>query len=169
MTTDEELFNYLRLTPLQRDALRVLAVGRGADVPTLLSDMLHPILFPLTQNSFYKAAAIQFEDQANLFRNRPITVRYVNGDKMTDTGTKLCVIEGCTNKRIQHGMCPKHFQRSVREYLPILPLSVNSEAELVDAAGVKICENCKKTRSVAKGLCAKCRYQARKSVSTTQV
>lgn len=165
MTTDEELFDALKLTPIERKAIQVLQASTGGSGTSVVAEWVHGMLLPLTRPSYYKAAAAFVDAEKVAAASAPVTVRYINGTKLAANGTKLCTKEGCTIKHEQHGLCSKHYQRYLRNYVPILPLSVNDDGALVDQDGKKICTVCHRHRSASKGLCSYCNYDLKKAAT----
>lgn len=162
MTTDDELFDALQLTPIERKAIQVLQASTASSGISVVAEWIHGLLLPLTRPSYYKAAAAFVDAEKVAAASVPVTVRYINGTKLSTSGTKLCTKDGCTTKHEQHGLCSRHYQQYLRDYVPILPLSVNDDGALVDQDGKKICTVCHKHRSVSKGLCAACKYDLKK-------
>lgn len=159
MTTNDEIFDALKLSASERRAMEVLISGGGGTAWNVLYRALQPVLLPLTDVRFYVAAADRLATDRRAIANPPVTVRYVNGVKRGPDGTKLCTLDDCTSKHEQHGMCSRHFQNHLRDYVPILPLALNSENALVDQNGHKICTSCQCRRSLSRGKCAACKYQ----------
>lgn len=159
MTSDDEVFDYIGLNRAQRNAYILMAEASGRTVRSLMAEPHHLLLQPLISSKFLELATASLARQ----KAEPVTVRYVQGQKQTNNGTRLCSLEGCTIKHEQHGLCSKHFQQQLRDYVPIPPLSINDLGQWIDSAGFKICDVCKNRRSVAKDMCASCRYTASRS------